>query len=77
MEETEKITIRLPRKYMRWMEFLVEMDDSPSKTAIIHVALRNYLYDRMTYAMDKAREIEEAETKMVETVAFKEKYLRK
>ncbi len=77
MENTEKITIRLPERYMRWMEFLVEMDDSPSKTAIIHEALRNYLYDRMTYAMDKAREIEEAETKLAETMAFKEKYLRK
>ncbi len=77
MEETEKITIRLPKKYMRWMEFLVEIDDSPSKTAIIHEALRDYLYDRMPYATDKVREMEEAESMMAEALAFKEKYLRK
>ncbi len=77
MEETEKITIRLNKKHMRWMEFLVEFGDSPSKTAIIQTALRDYLYDRMKYVMEKAAEMEEAEMKMAEMEAFKEKYLRK
>jgi len=77
MENTEKITIRLPEKYMRWMEFLVEFDDSPSKTAIIHDALRDYLYDRVKYVMEITAEMEEAEMKMTELETFKEKYLRK
>jgi len=77
MENSEKITIRLPEKYMKWMDFLVEIGDSPTKSAIIHEALRNYLYDRLTYVMEKTREIEEAESKLSETMAFNEKYLQK
>ncbi len=48
MEDTdlEKVTLRLPARYIRALDFLVKVDDFPSRSEAIRAAIRDLIYDR-------------------------------
>jgi antitoxin ParD1/3/4 len=75
--ELEKVTIRLPARYIRALDFLVEVDDFPSRSEAIRSAIRDMIYDRVNLVMDKIKRMEEAEKTLASLEVFEEKYLQK
>jgi Arc/MetJ-type ribon-helix-helix transcriptional regulator len=75
--ELEKVTIRLPGRYIRALDFLVQVDDYPSRSEAIRSAIRDMIYERVNLVMDKIEKIEEAENALASMELFEEKYLQK
>jgi len=75
--EMEKVTIRLPTKFIRALDFLVEVDDFPSRSEAIRAAIRDFIYDRVDLVMEKLKRLEEAERTLAEMELFEDKYLQK
>ena len=75
--ELEKVTIRLPARYVKALDFLVMVDDFPSRSEAIRAAVRDMVYDRVNLVMDKLKKLEEAEQTLASMEIFEEKYLQK
>lgn len=54
--EMDKVTIRLPAKYLKRLDFLVAVDDFPSRSEAIRTAVRDLLYNRLEYVMEKQKQ---------------------
>ncbi|HUT26846.1 MAG TPA: ribbon-helix-helix domain-containing protein [Methanomassiliicoccales archaeon] len=79
MEEgdLEKVTLRIPSRHIRALDFLVQVDDFPSRSEAIRAAIRDFIYARLDLVTDKLKRMEEAEKIMAEMEAYEERYLRK
>ncbi len=75
--DTEKITIRIPDRHLRALDFLVEIDDFPSRSEAIRVAIRDLIYARMELVMDRMKKLEHAEQVLAEMKQFEDQYLKK
>jgi len=75
--ELEKVTIRLPERYVRALDFLVKVDDFPSRSEAIRAAIRDFIYGRVDLVMDKVKKMEEAERTLEAMEQFESEYLRK
>ncbi|MEW5748568.1 MAG: ribbon-helix-helix domain-containing protein [Candidatus Thermoplasmatota archaeon] len=75
--DTEKITIRIPDRHLRAIDFLVEIDDFPSRSEAIRVAIRDLIYGRMELVMDRMKKLEHAEQVLAEMKQFEDQYLKK
>jgi Arc/MetJ-type ribon-helix-helix transcriptional regulator len=75
--ELEKVTIRLPERYVRALDFLVKVDDFPSRSEAIRAAIRDFIYERVDVVMDKVKKMEEAERTLEAMDQFESEYLRK
>ena len=75
--ELEKVTLRLPARYIRALDFLVKLDDFPSRSEAVRAAIRDFVYDRVDLVMDKVKKMEEAERTLAEMETFEEQYLNK
>jgi len=76
-EETEKITIRLPRSHLTALDFLVRVDDYPSRSEAIRTAVRDLIYERADLVMDKVKKLKELKQKMLTISAFEEEVLKR
>lgn len=76
-DDLEKVTLRLPQRYIRQLDFLVKVDDFPSRSEAIRAAVRDMLYSRVDMVMDKFETMEKADQTMARMVDFEEKYLSK
>lgn len=76
-QELEKVTIRLPERYVRALDFLVRVDDFPSRSEAIRAAIRDFIYERVDVVMDKVKKMEEAERTLEAMEQFESEYLRK
>jgi Arc/MetJ-type ribon-helix-helix transcriptional regulator len=70
----EKITIRLPKSFIRQLEFLVRIEDFSSRSEAIRTAVRDMLYHRIDLVMEKIEKKVEANQKMMELEAIEEQY---
>jgi len=79
MEEgdLEKVTLRLPARHIRALDFLVQVDDFPSRSEAIRAAIRDFIYARVDLVADKMKKMEEAERVLAEMEAYEERYMRK
>ena len=75
--ELEKVTIRLPKRYINALDFLVKVDDFPSRSEAIRAAVRDLVYDRVNLVMEKLKKLEEAEQALASMELFEEEYLQK
>jgi Arc/MetJ-type ribon-helix-helix transcriptional regulator len=75
--ELEKVTIRLPERYIRALDFLVKVDDFPSRSEAIRAAIRDFVYERVDVVMEKVKKMEEAEKTLAAMEQFESEYLRK
>lgn len=75
--DTEKITIRIPRRHLRALDFLVEIDDYPSRSEAIRAAIRDLIYARLELVVDKLNKFEHAEQTLAAIKTYEEKYLKK
>jgi Arc/MetJ-type ribon-helix-helix transcriptional regulator len=76
-EESEKITIRLPKSYLTTLDFLVRADDFPSRSEAIRTAVRDMIYGRIDLVMEKIKKLQELREKMVSLQALEEEILKK
>ncbi len=75
--KTEKITIRVPIKFVNALDFLVEVDDFPSRSEAIRAAIRDLVYNRVELVTDKIKKMQEAETALTAMKEFENTYLKK
>lgn len=76
----DKVTIRLPKAFIRQLDFLVKVEDFSSRSEAIRTAVRDLLYHRIDLVMEKIEKKVEANQKMMELEAIEvqyEKYLKK
>lgn len=76
-EETEKITIRLPKSYLTTLDFLVRVDDFPSRSEAIRTAVRDMIYERVDIVMEKIKRLQDLKEKMMNIAAFEEEVLKR
>ncbi|MGB2582318.1 MAG: ribbon-helix-helix domain-containing protein [Thermoplasmata archaeon] len=75
--EREKVTIRIPERHLRALDFLVEIDDFPSKSEAIRAAVRDLIYSRLELVVDRMKKFEHAEQSLATIKAYEEEYLKK
>jgi len=75
--DTEKVTIRVPKRHLKALDFLVQIDDFPSRSEAIRSAVRDLIYARLELVMDRMKKFEHAEQSLAEIKSLEEKYLKK
>ena len=75
--DTEKITLRLPARYLKALDFLVQVDDFPSRSEAVRAAIRDFVYARVELVTEKLKKMQDAERSLVEAEAFKREYMKK
>ncbi|HKZ90272.1 MAG TPA: ribbon-helix-helix domain-containing protein [Thermoplasmata archaeon] len=76
-DETEKITLRLPARFLKALDFLVEVDDFPSRSEAVRAAIRDFVYARVELVTDKLKKIQESERTMAQMDSFRREYMQK
>ena len=75
--DTEKITLRLPARYLKALDFLVQVDDFPSRSEAVRAAIRDFVYARVELVTEKLKKMQDAERTLAEAESFKREYLNK
>lgn len=75
-EDSEKITLRLPKRFLRALDFLVGMDDFPSRSEAVRAAIRDLVYARVELVGDRLKKLEEAEKALANLEAIKRQYMQ-
>ncbi|HYS73484.1 MAG TPA: ribbon-helix-helix domain-containing protein [Thermoplasmata archaeon] len=75
--DTEKITLRLPARYLKALDFLVQVDDFPSRSEAVRAAIRDFVYGRVELVTEKLKKMQDAERTLAEAEAFKREYMQK
>ncbi len=73
----EKITIRVPVRFLKQIDFLVRMDDFSSRSEAIRAAIRDMVGERVELVMDKLGKMEEANKTYAKMTAFETDVLKK
>ncbi len=76
-ETTEKITLRLPARFLKALDFLVELDDFPSRSEAVRAAIRDLVYARVELVTEKLKKIEEAERSMAQMESVRREFMQK
>lgn len=76
-EKSEKLTIRLPTRFIRALDFLVAVDDFPSRSEAIRAAVRDLVYSRIEMVPEKIKRIRDAEVALEEAESLRKKMLRR
>jgi Arc/MetJ-type ribon-helix-helix transcriptional regulator len=75
-DDMEKVTIRLPKQYLRRLDFLVRVDDFPSRSEAIRTAVRDLLYARVDLVLEKQKRLLELDLKEAELEEVEKQYLK-
>ncbi len=75
-DDMEKVTIRLPKQYLRRLDFLVRVDDFPSRSEAIRTSVRDLLYERVDLVLEKHKRLLELDLKEAELEEGEKQYLK-
>ena len=75
--DTEKMTLRLPARYLKALDFLVEVDDYPSRSEAVRAAIRDFVYARVELVADKLKKMKDAERTLAEAESLKREYMNR
>ena len=64
MKESEKVTIRLPVRYVRGLDALVTLDDFETRSEAIRHAIRDLLYSRLDLVEEKVQKLHALDQKL-------------
>jgi len=64
MKDSEKITIRLPERYLRGLDALVSLDDFENRSEAIRHAVRDLLYARLDLVEDRVQKMHQLDQKL-------------
>lgn len=76
-EKSEKLTIRLPARFVKALDFLVAVDDFPSRSEAIRAAVRDLIYGRIETVPEKVQRIRDAEVALEEAESLERDVLRR
>ncbi len=76
-DDTEKITLRLPTRYLKALDFLVDVDDFPNRSEAVRAAIRDFVYARVEIVTEKLKKIADAEKSLADMESFKREYMQK
>jgi Arc/MetJ-type ribon-helix-helix transcriptional regulator len=76
-DKNEKVTIRLPVRYLQALDYLVELDDFGSRSEAIKAAVRDMIYQRLDLATEKVKKMEAFEDRMQDLEKLERQYLKK
>lgn len=62
---------------MKALDFLVEVDDFPSRSEAIRAAIRDFIYNRVDLVAEKMKKVQEAEQSMAKLESMRKEYLQK
>ncbi|MEE8198419.1 MAG: ribbon-helix-helix domain-containing protein [Thermoplasmata archaeon] len=71
------MTIRLPKRFIKALDFLVAVDDFPSRAEAIRAAVRDLVYTRIDLVPEKAKRIRDAELALEESDHLRKNVLRR
>ena len=74
---TEKITLRLPARFLKALDFLVQVDDFPSRSEAVRSAIRDLVYARVELVGEKLKRLQEAEKAMADAERLRKQFLAK
>jgi Arc/MetJ-type ribon-helix-helix transcriptional regulator len=77
MPKTEKITIRLPSRFVEALDLLVSVDDFPSRSEAIRTAVRDIVYVRCGLVTKKAKKMRELHRNVSRLRDIEMQYLKK
>ncbi len=77
MEDSEKITIRIPKRDLRYIDLIMKLDSYSSRSEVIRAAIREFTDNRVDFLLEKIEKLEKTEEKRAKLLAFEDKYLRK
>ena len=75
--EDEKITVRIPKRFLKSIDFLVDLDDFPSRSEAVRAAIRDMIYARVDLVTDRVRKLHAAEAAVAEKDLLKKQFLQK
>ncbi len=75
-EGSEKITLRVPKRFLRMVDFLVEVDDFPSRSEAIRTAIRDIVYQRVQTVQDRLKRMEDAEKALADFEELKRRFMQ-
>jgi len=75
VSDMDKVTVRLPKKYLKRLDFLVGVDDFPSRSEAIRTAVRDLLYNRLEYVLEKQKQMMKADLLDAEMEEIQRKYV--
>jgi Arc/MetJ-type ribon-helix-helix transcriptional regulator len=74
---TEKITIRLPSRFVEALDLLVSVDDFPSRSEAIRTAVRDLVYLRSSLVIRKAKKLSQLHRNVARLRDIETQYLKK
>ena len=77
MEDTEKVTIRIPKRDLRYIDLIMRLDGYSTRSEVIRTAIREFTDNRIDFLLEKIEKLERTEEKRAKLLAFENKYLRK
>lgn len=77
MEDSEKITIRIPRRDLRNIDLIMRLDGYSSRSEVIRAAIREFTDNRIDFLLEKMEKLAKTEEKRAKLFEFEDKYLRK
>lgn len=75
--EDEKITIRIPKRFLQSIDFLVDLDDFPSRSEAVRAAVRDMIYARVALVTDRIKQMQAAEAAIAEKDELRKQFLQK
>lgn len=75
--DEEKITLRLPRSFVRGLDYLVQLHDFPSRSEAIRVAVKELIEERVEGAEKRHHKLQSLESKMVGLEELQREFVKK
>jgi len=72
----EKVTIRVPKRFLEAIDFLVELDDFPSRSEAVRAAVRDMIYARVALVADRLKQLQAAEAAIAEKEKLRKQFLQ-
>ena len=73
----EKITIRIPKRFIETIDFLVDLDDFPSRSEAVRTAIRDMIYARVALVSERIKQIQAAEAAVADKENLRKEFLQK
>jgi len=77
MTRDEKVTVRLPKRFVDGLDALVAVDDYPSRSEAIRVAVRDLVYKRSGLVAKKVGKMMELSRNVAKIRSIEMEYLNK
>jgi len=75
--DDEKITVRIPKRFLETLDFLVDLDDFPSRSEAVRTAIRDMIYARVALVSERIKQIQAAEAAIADKENLRQQFLQK